>query len=128
MSSSRSTQPGSGRGHAAQAWISRADDSVRLCSRGRLVGLAIAVVSVTALVGCAAAAETPKPETSSPAIPDSEDGDPGYSDPGNTDPGNTDPGNSDPGNTNPCAFPGDTLGPDTAVQVPAPDLGPPGGW
>jgi|SRR3954447_15444901 hypothetical protein len=143
MSSSRSTQPGSGRGHAAQAWISRADDSVRLCSRGRLVGLAIAVVSVTALVGCAAAAETPKPETSSPAIPDSEDGDPGYSDPGysdpgysdpgnsdpgNTDPGNTDPGNTDPGNTNPCAFPGDPLCPDTPVQVPAPDLGPPGGW
>src|SRR3954453_8558883 len=123
MSSSRSTQPGSGRGHAAQAWISRADDSVRLCSRGRLVGLAIAVVSVTALVGCAAAAETPKPETSSPAIPDSEDGDPGYSNPGTTD-----PGKPDPGNTNPCAFPGDPLCPDTPVQVPAPDLGPPGGW
>src|SRR3954452_21929915 len=104
MSSSRSTHPGSGSGHGAQACISRANDSVRFCSRGRLVGLAITVVSVTALVGCAAAAETPKPETSFPAIPDFENGDPGY-----TDPGNTDPGNTDPGNTNPCAFPGDPL-------------------
>src|SRR3954454_8031898 len=111
MSSSRSTQPGSGSGHGAQAWISRASDSVRFCSRGRLVGLAITVVSVTALVGCAAAAETPKPETSSPAIPDFESGDPGYTDPGYSDPGYSDPGNTDPGNTNPCAFPGDPLCP-----------------
>jgi hypothetical protein len=114
----------------------RVTNSTSFRGRGRLAALAIAVVPVTALVGCAAAADSDPgysdPGYSDPGYSDPGYSDPGYSDPGYSDPGYSDPGYSDPGpgpsDTDPCAFAGDPLCPTTPIQVPPPDLGPPGGW
>src|SRR3954452_24522322 len=86
------------RSHSATA-------SVRLRCRGRLAGHAMIVVSVTALVGCAAAADSDPgasdPGYSDPGDSDPGDADPGYSDPGYSDPGYSDPGSPDPGYSDP---------------------------
>ena len=92
--------------------LKRAIDSIGFRRRGRLAALAIAFAPVTALVGCAAAA----------------DAESGSSDAGYSDPGYSDPGYTDPGYTDPCAFAGNPLCPDTPIHVPPPNLGPPGGW
>jgi hypothetical protein len=122
-------------------------DRIKLRCRGRLAALAIAAVPVTALVGCAAAADTDAgfsdpgyfdpeysdpgyfdPEYSDPGYFDPEYSDPEYSDPEYSDPEYSDPGYSDFGGMDVCAFPGDPICEETPIKVPPPNLGPAGGW